>query len=107
MSEEQQREAKRWWINRYIHHPFAVHFALRQHGLEPIPVQKEHNRAIKRWKYLNISFMDTEKGLVIKANSPESEWAEGLIFLDKNKNYQYISGKVITTVNAEIPDNPL
>lgn len=106
MSEDQQREAKRWFIDRFVHSAFGHQFAYRLHGIEPIPIQKEFNRSKKQHPTLNFTFIAEWRGLVIQANQPESKWAEGLIFLDKNSNYQYITGKVIQSREVIIPEQP-
>lgn len=107
MSEDQQREAKRWFIERFIDGAFALKFALRLHGLEPLPrLKQEFNRQKPRWPRLNFSFTNEPRGLVISANQPESAWAEGLIFLDKSGNFQYITGKIVISRDVLIPDFP-
>jgi len=105
MNDDQQREAKRWFIDRFVHSAFGHQFALRLAGLEPIEVPNfTFNRQKNRFPTLNFSFVPEERGLLIIADRPESAWAEGLIFLDKNNNYQYITGKVIQSREVIIPE---
>lgn len=106
MSEDQQREAKRWFIDRFIHSAFGHQFANRLHGLEPIPIQKEFNRSKKRFPTLDFSFLDEQRGLVIVANHPDAAWAEGLIFIDNSGKFQYVTGKIVVSRDFQIPDPP-
>ena len=98
-----QREAAiKWFVNRFVHRPADVLHALRRGGVEPLPEAKEWSRQKFRHPDLDFDYIEAGNKLVIVPKRPEAAWAEGLIWIDSNQEYQYTTGKPV--LNATLPN---
>lgn len=82
MSEIQQ--AKRWFIERFLHSTPSRTFALRSHGLEDMTraeAQKMSKVRQRNARY-DFKFIPTRHRLVIEPNTDEAAWCRGVIWYD-------------------------
>ena len=86
MYAEEQLEAKKWFINRFIHSSPGRKFALRMHGIESGPTIQARVR--KPNAVYDFTFQPTIEGLEVIAITPESRWVYGVIRLTR-AGYQY------------------
>lgn len=101
---EDQTAAITWFIERFLHSKFELQHAKRRAGLEALPPHKEWTRQKWRFPQLDFQFLAADDKLLILPNQEAASWAEGVIFLDKNKNYQFITGKPLLSANLPNAD---
>lgn len=99
----EQQAAILWFIERFLHTKYEVQHAKRRAGLEPTPEPKAWNRQKWRFPHLDFQFIAAGEAIAILPHREEAAWAEGIITIDKNKNYQYQTGSLRLSATVESP----
>lgn len=92
-TEDKQREAVKWFIERFIRDEHARTYALTKHGF----VEREtkmHPKLHKRHADVNFvvqQSQDYDHQLILIPVSPEAAWLSGIIFWDNEHQFQYRS----------------
>lgn len=97
MTPEQQRAAKLWFIERFIHSAPGRSFAYRLHELTEQETPRIQNRVRQKNARYDFAFiLDTSEpfGTVINIvpRTSESRWAKGVITVNQAGLFTYVSG---------------
>lgn len=97
MLSDDQSEAVKWWIERFILSKYGKQFLLRREGFEIIESPKEFNRQKRRFPEYDFAFIPVGETyqVAIQPRSDQARWAEGVIYWGDDIKWHYTTGQFL------------